>query len=68
MILKVPQTRSPSAALVTCQFKCGRLFGVGLRAQMKAFLVREELYFNQKCQFNQANALLYMFYFLVYPV
>lgn len=34
----------------------------------EALLVREDLYFNQKCQFNQADALLHMFYFLVCPV
>lgn len=44
MILKLPQTRFPSVALMTSRFKCGCLFSVGLQAQMKALLVRERIF------------------------
>lgn len=67
-ILKVPQTRSTRADLMMCQFKCGCLFSVVLQTRIEALSVREDLYFNQKCQFNQADALLYMLNCLVCPL
>lgn len=68
MILKVPQTMSPLAALVMCQFKCGRLFGVDLQAWIEAINWLEMIFILIRNVYLQAGKFFCMFYFLVYPL